>query len=469
MRVQDQRDIRNKPLKRIRVLFVLMFVGLIANILYFVVVQSEQMVINDYNPRLEEIEAGVLRGDILDRNGKKLATSIIKNDVQVRRYPYGNIFAHSVGYINIGKTGLEGYNNLDLIRSNNTFKDQLTSTFGRDFPKGNSVITTFDAELQSLASELLGENKGAIVAMNPMTGEILAMVSKPDFDPNNIVDGYDLLIEDPDNAPLLNRVTQGLYPPGSTYKTITTIAYLEKFKESDFFNYCEGEAYVGQKVIHCYDNHAHGRLSLDEAFAQSCNTSYGKMAEVLDGDRLKAISEQFLFNEELVMELPTNASQFVLTSSSSPNEMVETVIGQGKTLITPLNNVLIASAIANNGAVYHPIISKSIVSDKGIVIRTVEPEIHATIMTPAMAEKLEGYMKLTSETGTAKSLDTEDYQIASKTGTAENSQGKDHAWYIGYAPIDNPKIAIAVIVENAGSSTRNAVPIADALYQYYLK
>ncbi len=468
MRAEDKRALRNKPLKRIRVLFILMFAGLVANILYFVVVQSDQIVINDYNPRLEEMEASVMRGDILDRNGKLLATSKVVNGTQVRSYPYNGLFAHTVGYTAVGKTGIEGYNNLDLIRSKNTFKDQLVQPFLDEKPKGNSVVTTFDLELQQLARESLGNNKGAVVAMDPTTGEILALVSAPDFDPNNVGESYEQLIADSENALLLNRGTQGLYPPGSTYKTITTIAYLEEHNEADFFHYCEGEAFVGQKVIHCYDNHAHGRIGLDEAFALSCNTAYAKMGEALNHDRLNAISEQFLFNQEIPIEIPTAKSQFVLNSNSTPNEVVETVIGQGKTLITPLNNLLIASAIANEGVIFKPFISKSIISADGTPISETLPEIYSTIMSSAMANTLEGYMKLTSEEGTAKALNTETYSIASKTGTAENSQGKAHAWYIGYAPVENPKIAIAIIVENVGSSTKYAVPIADVLYKYYL-
>lgn len=469
MSALDKRNIRNKPLKRIRLLFILMFIGLIGNILYFVIVQADQVVINDYNPRLDEIEAGVMRGDILDRSGQQLATSILQDREQIRVYPFASLFAHSVGYTGVGRTGIEAYNNLDLIRSNNSFKDQLTGLFSADLDQGNSVITTFDADLQQLASDLLGNQRGAIVAMDPLSGEILAMVSKPDFDPNTIKINYESLINDRDSASLLNRSTQGLYPPGSTYKILTTIGYLEQNKASDFFHYCEGDIYVGQKVIHCYNNHAHGRLSLDEAFALSCNTAFAKMGEDIDIDRLNDISSQFFYNENIGLEIATETSSFELTSESSPNEIVETIIGQGKTLITPLNNVMIASAVANKGVSMIPFISKQVVSGKGEVISTRESAVYRTIMTPAMSDTIATYMILTSAKGTAKALDTESYDIASKTGTAENSQGAAHAWYIGYAPAQNPEIALAIIVENVGSSSVNAVPIADELYKYYLE
>ena len=460
---------RNKPLRRVRLQFLIMFMALAANLAYYSVVQAEAAVINDYNPRLAAIEAGVIRGDILDRNNRIIATSRKNQDTWNRYYPYNHLFAHTVGYTGSGKTGLEAYHNLTLIRSSNNIGDTLTEGFQRDLPKGNSVVTTLDYELQHLARELLGDKRGAVVAMDPKTGQVLAAVSAPDFDPNRVSSNYDQLIRASETAPLLNRATQGLYPPGSTYKTITTIAYLEENRASDFFHYCEGEAFVGQKVIHCYNNKAHGRLDLGQAFAMSCNTAYGKMAEDLSPERLRSISEQFLFNSAIDFELPVESSRFVLGVDSTPNERVETVIGQGETMITPLNNALIACAIANEGQVYKPFLTKEILDDDGTVLETSTPEILSTIMTPAMADTLEGYMTLTTESGTAKSIDTGSYEVASKTGSAENPAGPAHAWYIGYAPVENPQIALAIIVENVGSSSVNAVPIADRLYAHWLK
>ena len=468
MKQEDKRDIRNRPLKRIRVLFVLMFLGLIGNILYFVFVEAEQDVLSEYNPRLEEIEAKVIRGDILDRKGKALAMTELIEGEQKRVYPYGGVFAHTVGYIGVGKTGLESYANLDLIRTRNEFTDQFKEILSSEPAKANSLVTSLDGDLQQLAYDLLGDNRGAVVAMDPRNGEILAMVSKPDFDPNGVLADFEVLRNDSDGSPLLNRATQGLYPPGSTFKTITTIAYLEKHNADDFFNYCAGQAYVGQKVIHCYDNHAHGRLSLDEAFAQSCNTSYGLTAETLEGDRLAAISNPFLFNAKLDLEIENKKSKFTLTSASEPNDKVETAIGQGETLITPLNNVLIACAIANEGTVYKPHLVNQVISAEGRVVKETEKSVYRTIMTPSMANTLEGYMTLTSEMGTADTLNTERFKIASKTGTAEKDGVKPFAWYIGYAPVDNPQIALAIVVENVGASTVYAVPIADAIYQSYL-
>lgn len=464
---KESRDIRNRPLKRIRVLFVIMFLALTINLLYFAFVQSEAIVINTYNPRLKAIEAGVIRGDVVDRNGVILAQSIQENGLQTRVYPYNNLFAHTIGFVGAGKTGLESYHDLNLIRSNNSFMDVIKSPYQSGMPKGNTLITTLDYDLQAKARELLEGKKGAVVAIEPKTGEILAMVSVPDYNPNTIADTMNDLRAMTDDAPLLNRSTQGLYPPGSTFKVVTTVGYLENNSEANFFHFCEGEAYAGEKVIHCYNNKAHGRIGLEEAFAMSCNTAFGTMGPDIETNRLRAISEQMYYNQTIEFELPVVSSQFTLTDESSINAKVESLIGQGEILVTPLNNALIACAVANEGVVYKPHLTHSIVSQSNEIVDLYRPEIYDHVLSKDMAETIGRYMVATSEYGTAKSLDTENYTIASKTGTAENAQGKAHAWYIGYAPADNPQIALAIIVENSGSSSDHAVPIADALYKNY--
>lgn len=465
---QKKLEKRNKPLKRIRAMFIVMFAMLAVYIGYYVLVLAPQQMMNDYNPRLSEIEDEVVRGDILDRNGVAIATTIQSDGDYYRTYPFENVFAHVVGYVGQGKSGLEAYNNLQLFDTNSTFLERVGESVSMTKPKGNSVVTTLDADLQVLARELLGNNKGAIVALEPDTGKVLAMVSAPDYDPNNIGSSYQGISTNEEQAALMNRATQGLYPPGSTYKIITTIAYLEENAEKDFFYYCLGEDIFGQKQIHCYNNTAHGRLGLEDAFALSCNTSYASIGSELDPDRLREISQVMGYNTALSMEIETNMSAFLLDSASSGAEVTETVIGQGKTLVTPMNNALIVSAIANDGIAMKPYIVHKLVDDDNSVISEIVPEVEATMLTPDMAHLLEGYMVATSERGTAKVLANDHYTVASKTGSAENPHGDAHAWYVGYAPVDQPEIVLAIVVENVGSSSVNAVPLAKELYDAYL-
>lgn len=471
-RTSKKLEKRNKPLKRIRWMFIVMFSVLSVYIGYYALIIAPEEMMNDYNPRLGEIEARVQRGPILDRNGNVLAASYAANSTgsltAERRYPYGNAFSHVIGYTGHGKSGIEGYSNLDLLDTNSTLWERIRWSVQGTRPVGNSVQTTLDTELQRLARESLGDNRGAVIALEPATGKVLAMVSAPDYDPNNIADSYQGIVTNDEQAALLNRATQGLYPPGSTFKVITTIAHLESNSEKDFMHYCLGEDIIGQKEIHCYNSFAHGRLSLSDAFAKSCNTAYAKIGQDLDADRLKAISEIMGYNQPISMEVETSVSQFVLDGSSSGPEVTETSIGQGKTLTTPLLNVMMASAVANNGIAMQPYIVDKVIDDDGTVLVEESPEVYMEMLSPDMAQFLEGYMVHTSEEGTAKALKNDSYQIASKTGSAENPQGDAHAWYVGYAPVGNPEIAIAIVVENVGSSSSNAVPIAKELYDHYL-
>lgn len=459
---------RNKPLKRVTLMFIVMFMALGGYIVNYSLFIAPSMIMNDYNPRLSTIENSVQRGDILDRNGEILATTRISEGLIQRVYPYNNTFAHVIGYVEQGKTGLESYCNLDLLDTNSTFIERLGESLNSEKPKGNSIVTTLDKDLQLLAHDLLGDNKGAIVALEPTTGKVLAMVSTPDYDPNTIAQTYQGISTNNEQAALLNRATQGLYPPGSTFKIITTIAYLENNAEDDFFYYCLGEDIIDQKTIHCYNNTAHGRMSLEDAFSLSCNTSFAHIGETLDPDRLREIGEVLGYNQHITMELPVSMSKLVLDSNSLGPEIIETAIGQGKTLATPLNSAMIVSAIANGGVSMSPYIVDQLIDDDLSLISQTKPKVHKTVLSPDMAHLLEAYMIETSENGTAQGLKNDRYQIASKTGSAENPQGDAHAWYVGYAPIDQPEIAIAIIVENVGSSSVNAVPIAKELYDLYL-
>lgn len=237
-KIQEKIATRNKPLKRVKFMFVMMFVSLCSYIIYFNIFLSPDLIMNDYNPRLESIENQIIRGTIYDKNGVALAESKVIGDSVQRLYPFDNAFAHVIGYVDYGKTGIEAYSNIDLLKTNSTLYERMAGgPFTKSLAKGNSVITTLDSSLQLLARDLLGENKGgAIVAIEPSTGKILAMVSTPDYNPNTIETTYSHISTDKDKASLLNRATQGLYPPGSTYKIITTVAHLEHKPEDSFFS-----------------------------------------------------------------------------------------------------------------------------------------------------------------------------------------------------------------------------------------
>lgn len=468
MNKKDVKSQRNKALNKIKYIYIGLFLLLIFNIVYFVSVSSSNLVINRHNPRLNELEKSIIRGSIIDSKGNILAESIVDNGVENRIYPYENIFAHIVGYSHQGKIGIEDYANLDMLHTNLSIFDKIKFLITKDKKTGNSIVTTLDADLQSLAHKLIGDRKGAIVAMEPSTGKILAMVSKPDFNPNYISENWDELINDEDNSPLLNRASQGLYPPGSIYKIITAMEYLIEFPHINFFYECTGEDTFDDKIIHCYNNTAHGEEDLKKAFAVSCNTAFANIGTKINIDSLAELSTKLLYNKPLPYDLPYSPSSFTLRSNSSVAEISETVIGQGKTLITPLHAALITSTIANGGIMMKPYVIDSIENYKGKLVKKNFPLVYNHLLDTDITEIMKEYMVEVAKSGTGIGSSIEGVSVACKTGSAENPFGEAHAWYVGFAPAESPKIVLSIVIENSGSSSLNAVPIAKQLFELYL-
>lgn len=467
----EQQDLHEnvKALRNVKYIFVLLFVLMSMHLIYFIAFSSDNLAINAYNPRLAQLEENIIRGMILDQNGEVLAKTVVNDGISDRIYPYENAFSHVVGYSNQGKTGLEAFADLSLLKSNMAIYDKIVYDLTNKKKIGDNVVTTLNAELQVKASELLGNNRGAIVAIEPATGKILCMVSKPDFNPNDLQFNWEDLINDEDNSPLLNRTTQGVYPPGSTFKILTSLAYLIENPNHTFSYLCEGSGNFNGKVIHCYNGNAHGEVNLEDAFAKSCNTSFARIGEDLDIDALNNLAKTLLFNQPLPYILPTSVSSFNLTNAANSAQKAETVIGQGETLITPLHNALIASTIANDGLLMAPYLIDRIENTDGTIVQQNIPDVYRQLIDPSLTETLTGYMIEVINRGTGANAASEAYQVAGKTGSAENPFGDDHAWFVGFAPANNPQIAIAVVVENAGSSGSSAVPMAKSLFDLYIK
>jgi peptidoglycan glycosyltransferase len=465
----DNSQNNTKALSKIKYVYLVIFAMLIFNLAYFVVFSSDNLVINTYNPRLAILEQNIIRGKIFDRNGDVLAETVDYNGEEHRVYPYKNAFAHIVGYSHQGKTGIEALADLDLLQSNMSIYDQIIFELTDKKSFGNNIVATLDKDLQLKAYELLGNNKGAVVAIEPSTGKILCLVSKPDYDPNELVLNWDYLLQDEANSPLLNRATQGLYPPGSTFKVLTAIEFLKENPSNNFKYNCEGKDDFDGKVIHCYNGIAHGEESLIEAFAVSCNTAFATIGEGLDIDELNKLTEQLLFNKPLPYPLPFEQSSFKLTSKNNSAQKAETVIGQGETLITPLHNALIVSTIANGGILMKPYLIDHIENNKGKVEENYLPNVHGTLLDASLTRIITDNMIEVVKSGTAKQCASDDYQIAGKTGSAENPSGDAHGWFVGFAPAENPQIVIAILVENSGGSSDLAVPMAKKLFDIYLQ
>lgn len=334
-------------------------------------------------------------------------------------------------------------------------------------------MTTLDYRLQETAYNALGGNRGAVVALEPSTGKIFAMVSKPDFDPNTIGAEWDNIISntDSENSILVNRVTQGLYPPGSTFKILTTLEYLREHPDYQDYSYeCTGNIAMENTEIHCYANAVHGAENLETSFAKSCNTSYANIGLGLNKKKFADLCNDMLFHTDLPISYPSNQSSFVLKESSNTDQVTQMAIGQGETLVTPLHMALITSAIANDGILMRPYIIDHTENYKGIPVKNYKSSTYGSLLTKEEAQKLQGFMSKVVSEGTGSKLSGQSYQAAGKTGSAEFSNNKEesHAWFTGYASTEEKgSIVVTVIVENGGAGSTAAVPIAKQVFDTY--
>lgn len=462
---------RNREFAIITYLFLGIFLLMIGYFVYFQVFKSESVISSSYNPRLDLYEKRVTRGDILSADGKVLAETKVKKDgSESREYPYGRVFAHVVGYSNNGKGGIEAQYNFNMLRSHSFFLSQIWNDLNDRKNMGDSVVTTLDTRVQQKAYDALGEQKGAVVVLEPKTGKVLAMVSKPDFDPNTLADEWKSIVSDNSSSVLLNRAVSGLYPPGSTFKIFTTLEYVHE--NPDYKNYrftCEGSLERGNNVIHCYHNSVHGKEDLADSFANSCNTSYSNIGLTLNISKFHRLCESLYFNQSLPGSIQANKSKFSLTSKATDGKIMQTSIGQGDTLVTPLHMAFIAAAIANDGMAMEPYLVQRVENDNGVAVKKNNPTEVGNIIDEKDAKLLQKLMKGVVQNGTGQKLKGQSYQAAGKTGSAEyNSQGDSHGWFVGYGSKKGYQdIAIAVIVEDGGSGSQSAVPVAKQIFDMY--
>ncbi|MDO4678379.1 MAG: penicillin-binding transpeptidase domain-containing protein [Eubacteriales bacterium] len=460
---------RNREYSFVSWFFVLIFVSLIGYVVYFNAVKSEDFINSPYNTRQDTFSDRVVRGAIQSSDGQVLAqTNVYEDGTEERVYPYENIFAHVVGYDSNGKSGLESEANFQLLTSNQFFLDQMKNELRGSKNMGDTVVSTLNASLQATAYNALGDRRGAVVAIEPSTGKILVEVSKPDFDPNTIAENWDWLVSDENNSSLLNRATNGAYPPGSTFKVIMALDYFRSKGSFEGYSYlCQGSITLDEHTISCYNGTVHGQEDFYSAFASSCNCAFADMGSNMGAASMRKTAEELLFNKKL--PLPSyKKSSFTLEKNSPVPLIMQTAIGQGNTLVSPMHMALITSAIANGGVLMKPYLIDQVKSSDGEVIKTTEPEVYKKLMTTNEANLLGKLMKKVVESGTASALSGRGYTAAGKTGSAEfDENGSSHSWFIGYSNVDNPDIAVAVIVENGGTGSQAAVPIAGEIFDAY--
>jgi len=468
----------NKRIIKVLISICFLFVLLVGYLTWFGMFAGPKYVVSSYNNKRQQLEEEkVLRGSILDKNGVVLAKSEIADGRQKRIYPYGNLYSQVIGYNSktYGRSQLEQTYNSYLL-GNDEYSRMLGvfSIAGKDMRRGNDVNTTLDHELQQYGEKLLTGKKGAIVAINPKTGQVLALVSKPDFDPSEeSLENHWKDMTESEDSPFLPRATRGLYAPGSSFKVL--IAALAVENGLDGMEYKDdGRITIDGKVFSNDNKKAYGNINLSQALTVSSNVVFSQLAVKLGDGLLKDMADRIGMNKNIPFDISVSKSIFPY-GKMGETDMAAVGIGQGKLMVSPLHMAMVASAIANKGVMMKPVLVDSVVSPKGIVIKNNEPEELYRIMDEKTALEVGQMMEQAVKNGTGKKAAVKGVRVAGKTGTAQNEatvnqKNREHAWFIGFAPVDDPEIAISVLLEYEGRSGGDAAaPIAGKMIGEYLR
>lgn len=470
LRWKKRKKSKNEEMLNVAYVFLGIFLCMIGYFVYFQVFESSNVITSPYNKRQDTFADRVIRGDIVTNDGQVIATTNVAGDgTETRVYPYDRLFSHVVGYASHGKTGIELLANYQLLTSHDFFPKRFINEVREEKNMGDRVVSTLNYELQKTAYDALGSYDGAVIAIEPSTGKILAMVSKPDYNPNAIAKQWKE-ISGSGGSVLLNRALQGLYPPGSTFKAITLLEYFREGNDLENWTYeCNGSYTKDGVTIRCYHGNSHGTVDLKTAFAKSCNGAFASLGPELDANDFMKTCEELLFHKELPIGLPTKQSNVSLEKDDDIGTVLQTVIGQATTEVTPMQMALLTCAVANGGILMKPYLVESIENCEGQSVKKYMPSSYGKLMTAGEAALLTEYMEETVLNGTGKKLQSDRYRAAGKTGTAEYSEdkSKSHAWFIGFSNTENPDLVVCVVVEKSGAGSEYAVPIAKKMFDTY--
>jgi penicillin-binding protein 2 len=441
-----------------------------------------------------------------------------------RHYIYGPLASHLLGYVGevtvkdlarlpdyrmgdeIGKFGLErAWEN--TLRGDSGGQEIEVDAVGRrlrmlrEIPErpGDSIIMTIDLDLQRVAEEAIGDRAGALVALDPNTGYVLALASHPTFDPNLFAGGitpthWRALVTDPTH-PLENRAIQGAYPPGSTFKIIDSIAALsDRVLTPQTAYYCPGGMYYGGREYRCWRKQGHGTISVHRAIIESCDVFFYNVGQRLGVDRIAAWAHALGLGQKTGIELDNERSGVIPSSQWKwrryrerwyPAETLSVAIGQGYVAVTPLQLAELAAEIGNGGILYQPQFVKEVDSIDGTPVKVFPPIIRSRVhIVPSVLDQIRSAMigVVNAPDGTAHGARLDNVIVAGKTGTAQvikEAQGvrvkenegperyRDHAWFMAFAPADHPRIAVACIIEHGGHGGSSAAPVVKAVMEEF--
>lgn len=428
--------------------------------------QGSQWASSSLNKRAAQSSAR--RGDITDRNGVALATTNSDGQrIYVESEAARRALSQTVGdTLGMSGTSVECFHAATLTSVSQSVTGRLGELLSGEAHVGNSIKITIDARLQAYVSTIFPEGyNGCVCIINYKTGEILCMVSKPDYDPQLILTRQEGVAD----SAYLNRCLQGLYTPGSTFKIVTLAAALSN--DPAVINQtfiCAGVWEFDTYRVNCASDTAHGTLKLQDAFSKSCNVTFGKLAYQLGGERLLATARQFGFNENFKFGDYIIYNSAFPTDIKSDADLVWSGIGQGKVLTTPLHMAMITGAVANGGTMMQPYLVSEVRAADGTLVKNGAPRAYRDVMSAENAAIIAEYMRAAVTGGTAARAAIPGYAVCGKTGSAEVSDDKEiatNAWYVGYIANPETPYAIAVVIETAGSGGEQAAPVAKLALQ----
>jgi peptidoglycan glycosyltransferase len=473
----------NAPIVRLFVLVAILFAFLLAWTSRWTVLEAEDLRDNALNRRELLEEQRIKRGPIRARDRTLLAGSESgPGETYRRRYPTGELFAHPVGYsfLSVGRTALEQERNDELTGEQDDLTTVIDQLSGKD-PEGDELITTLDPRAQQAAYQALGGQRGAVVAIEPATGAIRVMASNPSFDPNELRDARDTAILR--NGSAVNRTTQGQYPPGSTFKVVTAVAAIDSGRYTkDSVVDGKSPKTISGAPLNNFGNRDFGTIPLTTALTNSVNTVWAEVAEKLGKRTMERYMERFGFYSRVEVDLPAEErassgvrvpgrERFVPVTSRLV-DIGRVAIGQGGLLATPLQMAMVASAVANDGKLMKPRLTDRTVDTDGRTVDDQEPEEMEEVMKPSTAREVGDMMESVVREGTGTAAALEGVSIAGKTGTAEIDVQRNinQPWFIGFAPRDDPRIAVAVTIErSSGQGGTVAAPVAKQVLQELLR
>jgi peptidoglycan glycosyltransferase len=431
-------------------------------------------------PLLEQ--QSIPRGLIRANDGTRLAVNkrsgTGKTKIYTREYPLGPLFSHAVGYsfIEAGSAGLERYYNDELSGQKEEFESLLDQMLGQR-KEGQDLRSTLDPRGQRAALQGLGGRNGSVVALDPQTGKVLVMANVPSYDPNKVVD--DVKQGRREGSGRFNRATQARYPPGSTFKVVTAAAALDsgRYRPDSLISGKNNKKISGVPL-----QNSHGvdfpTITLTKALTFSVNTVFAEVAEKLGSDTMYRYMRRFGFNQKPPIDLPADeltASGVYkgdkLLDGSDSVDIGRVGIGQERLLVTPLQMAMVAAAVANDGALMKPRLGDRFVNPDGRLAGRVREEKASQVMSSETARALTEMMGKVVEEGTGTQAALTGIDVAGKTGTAEVANATNNqAWFIAFAPKNDPRVAIAVTVERAGTGQGGTVaaPIAKRVFEALL-